>query len=215
MINNITMNIIKHAKDGETIRSLAHRIGFAYSAVYKWIAVLERYDALHVIRRGNKNILQINKNEIYKGFMALHNSIETVEKDKLFWHIIKKTNLDVRFVQSTAIVIWTHGSYITGDFSDRVYFLEVTEKDKDSLKKLLKRHDIFYAEQNAIEERPFVRIIVRKSFATARKNGLPIMPLQELVSWCQKLYLDSVLEQLDDLYHLKLQEKYAEIKTNR
>ena len=37
IINEITTAIITEAKDGESIRSLASKIGFAYSAVYKWI----------------------------------------------------------------------------------------------------------------------------------------------------------------------------------
>ena len=215
MINQITMSIIKNTKDGETIYSLAKRIGFAYSAVYRWISVLESYDVLHVIKKGNKNIIKINKNEIYNRCMELNNSIETVEKDKTFWNIIKETNLKVRFVQSTAIVVWTQGSYITGDFTDRAYFLEVTEKDAGSLKRLLNKHDIAYTEEDDIGERPLVKIIKKKSFRIERKNSLPVMPLQELVSWCKKLCLDSILEQLDGLYRLNLKERYAEIKTNR
>src|SRR3989344_8578543 len=152
MINQITMDIIKHAKDGETIYSLAKRIGFAYSAVYRWINVLESYDVLHVIRKGNKNIIKINKNEIYNRCTELNKSVGTMEKDKVFWNIIKKAHLEVRFVQSTAVVIWTQGSYITGDFTDRVYFLEVAEKDTDSLKELFKKHEIFFTEKDMIEE---------------------------------------------------------------
>ena len=215
MINQITRSIIKNAKDGETIHSLVKRIGFAYSAVYKWINVLENYDVLHIIRKGNKNIIKINKNEIYNRFTELNKSIETVEKDKVFWNIIKKTKLNVRFAQNTAVVIWTQGSYITGDFSDRVYFLEVAEKDSDSLKELLKRNNIDYTEGNIGEERPLIHIIKKKSLTREKKNGLPVMPLQELVSWCKKLYLDSILEQLDELYNLNLKERYAEVRTNK
>ena len=215
MINQITMSIIKHAKDGETIHSLAKKIGFAYSAVYHWVNVLEDYDILHMIKKGNKNIIKISKNEIYKRCMELNKSIDTVEKDKVFWNIVKRANLRVRFVQSTAVVIWTHGSYITGDFSDRVYFLEVAEKDTDNLKQLLKKYSISYTEDKITEERPLIYIIKKKSFTTERKNGLPVMPLKELVSWCKRLYLDSILEQLNELYHLDLKIEYAEIKTNR
>ncbi len=215
MINHITMSIIKNTRDGETIRSLAKRIGFAYSAVYHWISVLEDYGVLHIIRKGNKNSITMNKNEIYNAYMKLHKEIDFVEKDKTFWKIIKKTTLQVRFVQSTVVVIWTQGSYITGDFTDRLYFVEVSEKDTDSFKKLLKRHDIPYSEKVTSEERPLVYIIQKKSFIVERKNGLPVMPLQEFISWCKKLYLDSILEQLEELYHLHIKARYAEITTNR
>ena len=54
IVNEITMNIVKNAEDGESIYSLASRMGFAYSAVYKWISELERYGVISLIRKGNK-----------------------------------------------------------------------------------------------------------------------------------------------------------------
>lgn len=215
MINTITMAIIKQAKDGETIRNLAKRIGFAYSAVYRWMTVLEEYEVIHIIRKGNKNIIKINKNQIYNKCRELSKSIEVVEKDKIFWKIMKKITLGIRFVQSTAVVIWTQGSYITGDFSDRVYFLEVIEKDVDKVEEILKRQNIAYTKNTISEERPLVCIMPKRAFAVKKKDGLPVMPLQELVAWCKKLYLESVLEQLDEVYHIGIKARYAEIKTNK
>ncbi len=43
IINEITSKIIKNARNGESIRNLANRIGFAYSAVYAWVLELEKY----------------------------------------------------------------------------------------------------------------------------------------------------------------------------
>jgi len=42
IINEITLSIIKNAEDGESIHSLASKLGFAYSAVYRWILELEK-----------------------------------------------------------------------------------------------------------------------------------------------------------------------------
>ena len=215
MINAITMAIIKQAKDGETIRNLTKRIGFAYSAVYRWMMVLEEYEVIHIIRKGNKNVIKINKNQIYNKCRELSKSIEVVEKDKIFWKIMKKITLGVRFVQSTAVVIWTQGSYITGDFSDRIYFLEVVEKDVGKVEGILKEHDIAYTKNTIPEERPLVCIMPKRAFAVKKKGGLPVMPLQELVAWCKRLYLDSILEQLDEVYHIGIKARYAEIKTNK
>ena len=60
IINEITIRIIRNARDGESIRSLANKIGFAYSAVYGWILELEKYEVIRIIRKGNKNIIKIN-----------------------------------------------------------------------------------------------------------------------------------------------------------
>jgi hypothetical protein len=122
--------------------------------------------------------------------------------------------LHVRFVQGTAITIWTQGSYITGDFSDRIYNLEVEEKDAIALKKIFDKHEITYTEQDIHDERPIVQIIRKRKVIAEKKNGLPVMPLQELIKWCKKLYLENVLEQLDEMYRLNLRIAYAEIKTN-
>jgi len=61
--------------------------------------------------------------------------------------LIKDTKLKVRFVKGTATVIWTEGSYVTGDFSDRIYYLEVEKEDFGILKELLSRNEINYCEE--------------------------------------------------------------------
>jgi hypothetical protein len=214
IINEITANIVKNAKDGESIHSLARKIGFAYSAVYKWVCVLEEYKVMNLVRKGNKNVIKINRNLIYKKFRELDDAISVIEKDRIFWNLVKNLKLKIRFTKGTAIVIWTQGSYITGDFADRIYFLEVYKRDINSLKKILKKHDIDHTEKQIINKRPLIFIIPKKDFKISKKNSLPIMPLNELIKWCKKLHLNNVLEQLDSLYNLKLKVKYSEIYTN-
>lgn len=212
IINQITMEIVKKAKNGTSIHSLANNIGFAYSAVYKWVKMLEEYNVLQLIEKGNKTVIKVNNNLIYKKFLELYNAVSVIDKDKIFWDLIKNINLKVRFVKGTAIAIWTKGSYITGDFADRIYFLEVHEKDLESLKNTLDKNNISYSEGEVIKKRPLVYIISKKDFKADRNKSLPVMPLKELVSWCKQLYLENVLEQLDLLYDLGLNIRYAEIK---
>src|SRR3989344_5704908 len=57
IVNEITIKIIRNARDGESIYSLANKIGFAYSAVYRWILELEKYEVVKIIRKGNKRPL--------------------------------------------------------------------------------------------------------------------------------------------------------------
>jgi len=216
IINQITNSIVKYADDGETINSLAKKTGFAYSAVYKWVMALRDYEVINLIEMRNKSIIKINRNEIYKKFRELNNAVNVIEKDRIFWDIIKKTRLKIRFIESTAVVIWTQGSYITGDFMDKVYFLEGYNKDLPSFEEILKKYDIKYSEDKIVaDERPFVHITPKRNkFEINRKNNLPVIPLNELLKWCKKLYLDNVLEHLDQIYHLNLKTKYSEIKTN-
>ncbi len=216
VVNEITMAVVKNAKDGESIRSLAHRIGFAYSAVYKWVLELEKYEVVSLIKKGNKNKIKINKNSIYNKFLELDNVIGVVRKDRVFWELIKnaKLNLKARFVKGSAATIWTKGSFVTGDFYERIYFLEVNKKYVFSLKRVFDDNGISYTEKEVLKERPLIVIIPRKNFKIEKKDGLPVMPLNELVEWCKKLQLENILEHLDLMYGLKLNAKYAEVRTN-
>jgi len=214
IINEITVDIVKNAKDGDSIRSLATKIDFAYSAVYGWILELEKYGVVSLIRKGNKNVIKINNNLIYKKFKELDSAISSIEKDNLFWELIKTVKLKIRFVKGTAATIWTKGGFITGDFYDKIYFLEVKKKDVDSFKMILKENGIEYTEEEIIGKRPLIYIIPKEDFEIKIKDGLPIMPLKELVSWCKKLNFDNILEHLNLLYNLRLKAKYAEVSTN-
>ena len=128
--------------------------------------------------------------------------------------IIKNTKLRIRFTKSTAITIWTKGGFITGDFYDKIYFLEAAEKDINSLKKILDEKNITWTENKLINKRPLIYIIHKKEFAIEKLNNLPVMPLKELIDYCKKLYLDNVLEQLDLLYNLGINKRYSEVYTN-
>jgi DNA-binding transcriptional ArsR family regulator len=216
IVNEITTNIIRNAREGESIRSLANRIGFAYSAVYGWILELEKYGVVRIIRKGNKNIIKINKeNLVYEKIKELDAAVSVIDKDKEFWRIIQNVKLRLRFARGTAIAIWTKGGFITGDFYNKIYFLEVHEKDASSLKELLDKKNIAWTEDKIVNKRPLVYIIHKKNKINVENiNKLPVMPLKELVSYCKELYLDNVLEQLDILYGLKLNAKYSEIHTN-
>jgi len=214
IVNEITMGIVKNAEDGESIYSLASKIGFAYSAVYRWIFELEKYGVISLIRKGNRNVIKINKNLIYKKFKELDNAVSVIDKDNIFWELVKRLKLRMRFVKGTAATIWTKGSFITGDFYDRIYFLEVEEKDADKLKKSLKNEGISYTEGQLNNKRPLIWIIEKEDLDTERKDGLPVMPLDELVEWGKELHLENILEQLDKIYNLGLNARYSEVLTN-
>ena len=209
------MKIIRNAIDGESIRSLANKIGFAYSAVYGRILELEKYEVIRIIRKGNKNIIKINnKNVIYNKFRELDNVVSVIDKNNEFWEFIKNIRLKIRFVRGTAITIWTKGGFITGDFYDKIYFLEIIEKDINSLKKELNKKNIAWTENKLTNTRPLVYIIPKNEFKVQKANNLPVIPLKELVAYCKELYLDNVLEQLDLLYNLGLNKRYSEVYTN-
>ena len=164
IVNEITVKIIRNARDGESIRSLANKIGFAYSAVYGWILKLEKYGVIRITRKGNKNL-------IYNKFKELDNAVLVIDKNEELFELVKNIKLKIRFARGTAITIWTKGGFITGDFYNKIYFLETAEKDVKFLKKILDEKDISYTENKLISKRPLVYIIPKKEYQNLKKNG--------------------------------------------
>ena len=214
IINPVTAAVIKEAKDGDTIREIAMKTGFAYSAVYRWVMELAKHDMFEVKDEGNRKRIYAKHTAMYNQFAGLIKSVGEAERDKAFWTFARKTNLRIRLAGGTAISLWTRGSYITGDFFDKIYILEVATKDLDNLKKELERNKIIYTYSEKKDARPLIFLIAKKGFSIERIEGIPVMPLKELVEWCKKLSLDAVLEQLDALYGLGLKTKYSEVHTN-
>ena len=144
----------------------------------------------------------------------MDDAISVIKKDNSFWKSVKTLRLKIRFVNGTAATIWTKGSFVTGDFYDRIYFLEVKRKDTIALKGYLEKEEIKYTEGKINNKRPLIWIIQKEDFEVGWLGGLPVMPLKELVEWARKLNLENILEHLDILYKLGLNIKYSEVLKN-
>ncbi|MBI2172955.1 MAG: hypothetical protein HYT73_01955 [Candidatus Aenigmarchaeota archaeon] len=215
IINPVTAAIISAAEDGNTIREVAMKTGFAYSAVYRWVMELAKHNIFELKDGGNRKRVYVkDAGGLYTQFSILVKSVCEAEKDAAFWNFIRKTSLNARFTGGTAVSLWTRGGYITGDFFDKIYMLEVAPEDLDKLKKRLDHYNIGYTEGDKSDSRPLIFLIPKKGFSSERIEGIPVMPLKELTEWCKKLDLDAVLEQLDALYGLGLKTKYSEVHTN-
>ncbi len=217
IINQITSKIIQEAKEGDTIRNIARNTGFAYSAVYNWINKLANMGVFRLEKKGNKTIVKINSNEIYASFQKLIEKTQEQEKDYLFWDLIKKTKLKIRLGKETSCVIYIQGSYITGDFYNKIYYIDILKKDYPKLCRILERYNINFSIEKSISksERPFIIINIKtKANKIYNFKNLPLTPLKEVVKWCKKLKLEPILEQLNILYKIPIKQKYSEIYTN-
>ena len=163
---------------------------------------------------GNRKRTYANHTDLYSRFAGLIKSVREAEQDKAFWGFIKRTRLKVRLAGGAAISLWTRGSYVTGDFFDKIYVLEVAAKDSDYLKEELERQKISYTDSEKMDARPLIFLVIKEGFNTEKIESIPVMPLKELVKWCKKLNLDAVLERLDALYGLGLKTRYSEVHTN-
>ncbi len=216
IINPITMEIINKIEEKDTIRKIAKKTGFAYSAVYKWTKKLALLNILKLEEKGNKTFIYIEKNDIYAAFKNLIAKIEEHKKESKFWSFIKKTKLKTRLGKETSSVFWTKGGYITSDFYNKIYYLEITKENYPNLCNELKKHKINFSknEDTEIKTRPFIIIKIIKRLKIERINNLPLTPLKELIKWCKKLRLEPILEQLKIIYKIPIKEKYAEVFTN-
>src|SRR3989338_10405794 len=107
IINPVTAAIIKHAKDGNTIREISMKTGFAYSAVYRRVAELAKHDMFEVKDEGNRKRIYAKHTPIYSQFTSLIRSVNEADQDRIFWAFIKKTSLKVRLAGGAAISLWT------------------------------------------------------------------------------------------------------------
>src|SRR3989344_3050723 len=133
IINPITAAIIEKTKEGDTVRAVAIKTGFAYSAVHNWISKLENMGVFKLEKNGNRTIIKINSNEIYASFQKLIKKTKEQEKDYLFWNLMKKTKLKIRLSKETSSIIYAQGGYITGDFYNKIYYVDVLIKDYSKL----------------------------------------------------------------------------------
>ncbi len=116
--------------------------------------------------------------------------------------------------KETSTVIWTKGSYITGDFYNKIYYIDVIKQDFKVLCKELKKYSInFSINKPYITTKPLA-IISIKNFKTEKSQNLPLTPLKEIISWCRKLRLEPILEQLSIIYKIQTKERYSEVSTN-
>ena len=216
IINPITTEIVNKVKEKDTVRKIAKKTGFAYSAVYKWTNKLALFNVLKLEDKGNKIYISIEENDIYLAFKNLIERINEYKKEVRFWNFIKKTKLKIRLAKETSAVIWTKGSYILADFYNKIYYIDITKEDYSKLNKKFKKLGISFSKNknDEITTKPFIIVNIVKKSKITKINNLPLVPLNELIKWCKKLKLEPILEQLNIIYNIPIKEKYSEVFTN-
>ncbi len=198
--------VVREARDGDSILAVAKRTGFAYSAVYRAVQALAKAGAIRVEPAGRRSCIRA-AGPLYRAYQAFLEAVAMEERDRAFWAVLSGAT-GVRAARGTAAVIWTHGGYVTGDFAEHVYEVEATARGARRLAKRLMAAGV--ASSESAEQRPFVRIRIVSSCPIERVDGVPVVPLQEFVRWCQRLQLEPILEQVDRMYGLGLGARYAE-----
>ena len=183
------------------------RMVFPSSQPTKIIYDLIKLDFMKRIKRGKYQI--IKPEDFVKRIVE-----ENLEKDD----ILKKSKKKYAFTNSTAVNIWTNGYYWT-DFTKgfKPIHIHILKKDIKYWNEFFKQNDAEYAlegENKTLFGLTYV-LHPKERFTFEIKEGNAVIPLKEIVNYCQKnIYLyRPALEYLDKKYHLQIFNNYEQVSS--
>jgi hypothetical protein len=137
---------------------------------------------------------------------------ENLEKND----ILEKSDKKYAFTHSTAVNIWTDGYYWT-DFTKgfKPVHINILKKDSTYWTEFFKQNDVEYVVEGEHKTLFGLTYILhpKERFTFEIKSGNAVVPLKEIVQYCQKnIYLyRPALEYLDKKYDLHIFDKYEQV----
>ena len=181
------------------------RMTFPSSQPAKIIHDLIKLDFMERVKHGKYKM--IKPNEYVKKIVK-----ENLEQDD----ILEKSNKKYAFTNSTAVNIWTDGYYWT-DFTKgfKPIHIYILKKDIKYWNEFFKQNGVEYildGENKTLFGLTYV-LHPKVKFTVETKDGNSIVPLKEIVDFCQKnIYLyRPALEYLDKKYHLHIFDDYEQV----
>lgn len=130
--------------------------------------------------------------------------------------ILKKAGKKYAYTDSTAVNIWTDGYYWT-DFTRgfKPVHINILKKDVKYWIKFFSENDAEYVlvgENKTLFGLTYI-LHPKEKFTVDTKNGNSIVPLKEIVEYCQKniILYRPALEYLDKKYHLGIFDNYEQV----
>jgi hypothetical protein len=163
---------------------------------------------LNFIKRVKRGKYQIMKPEDFVKRIVKTN----LEKDT----ILEKSEKKYAYTNSTAVNIWTDGYYWT-DFTKgfKPIHIHILKKDISYWNEFFKKHDVEYVVEGENKMLFGLTYILhpKERFTFEIKEGNAVVPLREIVHYCQKnIYLyRPALEYLDKKYNLHIFNKYEQV----
>jgi hypothetical protein len=181
------------------------RMIFPSSQPTKIIHDLIKSDFMIRKKRGKYQI--VKPNEFVKKIVK-----ENLEKRD----ILKKAGKKYAYTDSTAVNIWTDGYYWT-DFTRgfKPVHINILKKDVKYWIKFFSENDAEYVlvgENKTLFGLTYI-LHPKEKFTVDTKNGNSIVPLKEIVEYCQKniILYRPALEYLDKKYHLGIFDNYEQV----
>jgi len=181
------------------------RMVFPSSQHTKIIHDLIKLDFLKRVKRGKYKVMK--PEDFVKRIVK-----ENLEKDD----ILKKSDKKYAFTNSTAVNIWTDGYYWT-DFTKgfKPVHIKILKKDISYWIEFFEQNDVEYVLEDENKTLFGLTYILhpKEKFTFEIRKGNKIIPLKEIVKYCQKnIYLyRPALEYLDEKYHLNVIEDYEQM----
>lgn len=166
---------------------------------------LIRLNYIDRIKRGKYRVIAPNK------------FVERIVEENLKQEdVLKNVIKEYAYCDNDAIIIWTDGYYWTGFTAGfKPIHIKVLEKDLGWWKNFFVKNDVEFSterERRTLFGLSYILHPERK-FRKEKKDGTPIIPLEEAVEFCRKneLTYRPALEYLDEKYKLKLFETYEHL----
>jgi len=163
---------------------------------------------LNFIKRKKRGTYQMIKPEKFVQNMVKENN----EKTDVLQHANKK----YAYTQSTAVNIWTDGTYWT-DFTKgfKPIHINILQKDIAYWKEFFHQNDVDYVIEGEHKTLFGVTFILhpKQTLSIDTKDNNAIIPLKEAIQYCQNnmIIYRPALEYLDKKYHLQLLKNYEAI----
>lgn len=181
------------------------RMNFPSSQPTKIIHDLIKLDFMKRKKRGTYQI--VRPQDFVKKIVT-----ENLEKTD----VLQKSNKKYVFTDSTAVRIWTDGYYYT-DFTKgfKPIHINILKKDVKYWTEFFNKHNVEYVidgENKTLFGLTYI-LHPKKTFTATTKDGNPVVPLKEIITFCQNnsMVYRPALEYVDKKYHLQLFDSYEQV----
>ena len=140
--------------------------------------------------------------------------IQGIAENEMDYAFLEEAGKDYAFCENTAVSIWTDGYYWTGFTKGfKPVHIAVRKKDLSSWKGFFRKKGINYAvegESKTLYGQVYV-LHPKEGLRSVRRNGLRVIPLEDVVSFCLKheLTYEPALEYLDEKYGIGYETREA------
>ncbi len=207
MINPHVMKIIVAAREEDSIKAIAKRVGLSYGWTQKWVKELVKEGVFKEKWRG---VILQEKNITYQEIIKFIK--KSVNEVSLYYAILQLSGICYCFTKTDAVYIWTEGRYNIARYKNFYpIFIKIHQKDYDLFIKYCKKLQLrINDKKNAfyVPERV-------NSITAISKNNFFVEPLDNTINFMKKnIYnFEPALEMIDEMYEKNLKIKYKEVNS--